>query len=155
MSTCSTRQVGGVLVRSNRVVADGINGNLPKTKHCMDDGCPRCKDRKEGKVSSGTGFNRCVCVHIEQNIIGYCAKSGTSSNDTVLYLPFEPCVDCAKLVITAGVKEIVWPQDIYWPEDGRDVKFQMIKDSGIKTRSFECSCEEKYASAEVKLFDSI
>lgn len=140
MSTCRTRQVGGVLVRANRVVADGFNGNLPKHLHCDAGGCERCNDPN---VKSGEQLERCVCVHAEQNIISYCAKSGVTSHGTTLYLPATPCLDCFKLVVLSGIFEVVYDEP--YPE-----AFAMITDLAIKShvtlRTFHCRCKDIDAS---------
>lgn len=136
MSTCFTRQLGGVLVRDSRVVADGFNGNLPKHPHCSDgpQGCPRCHDPK---VRSGEGLERCYCCHVEQNIVSYCAKNGVPMDGTVLFLPATPCLDCFKLVALSGVMEIVYSH----PYPGADeIVRGLAVISGIHIRGYKCAC---------------
>lgn len=132
MSTCRGRHVGGVLVKDNRVIADGMNGNLPKLLHCDRGGCARCADKN---IVSGIGLERCVCCHAEQNIISYCAKNGVSTMDSTLYLPASPCLDCIKLVILSGIKEIVYKEP-YGPTH------QLVEDlciqSSVQLRKFNC-----------------
>lgn len=109
MSTCRARQVGAVAVVGRRQVADGFNGNLPGATHCVDGGCARCSTLTE---SGGVDLMRCVCVHAEQNIVAWCAMYGHALVGATLYSTTHPCADCLKLVISAGVHEIVY-RDAY------------------------------------------
>lgn len=133
MSTCQTRHVGAVLAQGRRVVAAGFNGNLPGHLHCYDGGCPRCANTE----GTGTNLDVCVCVHAETNAIAYCASNGISTSGCTLYVQCNPCLDCAKLAISSGIKEIVY-LDVYANT------YVMISNfchkSGVTFRSFECSC---------------
>src|SRR5690606_24027246 len=99
MSTCRTRHYGGILTRDNRVVAQGFNGNLPGHPHCDEGGCARCEARAAGTLETGADLGACTCVHVEQNIISYCARQGVSCRGTTLWLPANPCLDCMRLVV--------------------------------------------------------
>lgn len=107
MSTCASRRVGCVATRGNRSFADGFNGNLPGEVHCDEGGCDRCADG----AAAGTGLERCVCVHAEQNLVAYCAATGTPLAGATLYTTTRPCLDCLKLVISAGVVEVVYDEE--------------------------------------------
>ncbi len=135
MSTCCTRHVGGVLVRGNRVVADGFNGSLPGLLHCDLGGCVRCNDPA---VLSGQDLERCSCVHCEQNIIAYCARFGIPTDNTTLYLPTTPCLDCFKLVVSAGVTEIVY--DTSYPKFEEHILSLLKELKQIVLRRFSCHC---------------
>jgi len=132
-STCRTRHVGAVLARGKRVIADGFNGNLPGHPHCYDGGCERCA----GSSQSGVGLERCLCVHAEQNLISYCAQYGVAMDGATLYLPCTPCLDCFKLVVSAGVQEIVY--ETPYPASDPIVR-ELAAVSGVNVRSYECSC---------------
>ncbi len=108
MSTCATRQVGAIAVRENRLVAAGFNGNLPDTQHCDEGGCPRCADRT---IASGTQLELCVCVHAEQNLIAYAARTGARLDGCTLYCTHRPCHACFKLVVSAGMRQLAFLQD--------------------------------------------
>lgn len=114
MSTCCARHVGAVAVVGRRQVADGFNGNLPGATHCSDGGCERCQNKA---FAAGEEIMRCVCVHAEQNIVAWCALRGHALAGATLYSTTHPCADCLKLVISAGVTEIVY-RDPY-PEGER------------------------------------
>lgn len=134
MSTCRTRSVGAVLVRGNRTVADGFNGNLPGHPHCDEGYCDRCNSPS---VVSGASLERCVCCHAEQNIVAYCARFGVSMDMTTLYLPCTPCLDCFKLVAGAGVREIVYAQPYPGSEE---IVRSLASQSSINLRSYRCAC---------------
>ena len=107
MSTCSARQVGAVAVYDRRQIADGFNGNLPGMKHCIDGGCERCQNR----AFSGTDLSRCVCVHAEQNLVAFCARSRMCLDGATVYSTTYPCSDCMKLLVVSGVIEVVFRDD--------------------------------------------
>ena len=106
MSTCGSRHVGAVATRNRRSFADGFNGNLPGEVHCDEGGCARC-----AAADSGSDLERCICVHAEQNLVAYCAETGTPLGGATIYTTTRPCLDCLKLLVSAGVAEIVFDQD--------------------------------------------
>lgn len=133
-STCQTRHVGAVLARGKRVVADGFNGNLPGHVHCYDGGCDRCA----GAPATGVGLERCVCVHAEQNLIAYCARYGVAMDGTTAYLPVTPCLDCFKLLVSAGVAELVYATP--YPASEAIVR-HLAAISGVTGRNYACACD--------------
>ncbi len=99
-ATCPRKNVGAVLVRDNHVLSVGYNGSLPGLPHCIDVGC----DMED---------NHCVAVnHAESNAICSAAKYGISLNNSILYTNIFPCWNCFKLVVSSGIKEIVY-KEIY------------------------------------------
>jgi dCMP deaminase len=108
MSTCRSRHVGAVAVRSRRSFADGFNGNLPGATHCDDGGCERCGDER---FTAGSALAQCVCVHAEQNVVSYCAREGIRLAGATVYTTTRPCLDCVKLMAVAGVIEVVYAED--------------------------------------------
>lgn len=109
MSTCKARHVGAVAVVDRRQLADGFNGNLPGALHCDEGGCERCENRA---FSGGDDIMRCVCVHAEQNIVAWCARSRVCLEGATIYSTTHPCADCLKLLVMAGVIEVVY-RDAY------------------------------------------
>ena len=105
MSTCHARHVGAVAVIERRQLADGFNGNLPGATHCDEGGCERCKNRA---FSHGEDIMRCVCVHAEQNIVAWCARSRVCLEGATVYSTTHPCADCLKLLLMSGVVAIVY-----------------------------------------------
>ncbi len=107
-SNCLRGSVGAVMVKNKRVIATGYNGAPMGVKDCIDGGCERCLRRHQNKIKSGEEKALCICLHAEQNAILQSAYHGMSTLDAVLYSTIEPCMQCAKELINAGVKEIVY-----------------------------------------------
>lgn len=102
-STCLRRKVGAVLVRDRKILATGYNGAPANTPHCAETGCLR----EELKVPSGQRHELCRGLHAEQNAFLQAALHGTSVNGAIIYSTIQPCIICAKMIINAGIKEVV------------------------------------------------
>lgn len=98
-STCPRRHVGAVLVRDRRVVATGYNGSVRGAPHCDEVGC----------LLEGGHCRR--TVHAELNALLQCAYHGVTSVGATLYTTDFPCLDCAKALIQAGVRSVVFRSD--------------------------------------------
>lgn len=118
MSTCARANVGAVIVRDRRALADGFNGNMPGAVHCTDGGCVRCSDLT---MESGTNLHECSCVHAEANAIANAARVGSAVLDAVLYCTHRPCGDCTKLIAAAGISRVVYTNDYPAPAWAHDV----------------------------------
>ncbi|MFH8119662.1 MAG: dCMP deaminase family protein [Candidatus Aenigmatarchaeota archaeon] len=105
-STCIRRKVGAVLVKDKQILATGYNGAPRKLPHCLEEGCLR----EKLKIESGKNQELCVGVHAEQNAIIQCAVNGVSSKDSTLYVTSSPCKICAKMIINAGIKRVVYEE---------------------------------------------
>ena len=103
-STCIRRQVGAVLVKNNHILATGYNGAPKGIKHCAADGCMR----QILDVPSGERHELCKAVHAEQNAIIQAAYTGTSIKGSTLYTTTYPCSICTKMLINAGIKEVIY-----------------------------------------------
>jgi len=124
-STCLRRKVGAILVKNKHILSTGYNGAPKGMKHCEEVGCLRQKM----KVPSGHRHELCRGLHAEQNAIIQAAVFGISIKNSILYCTNTPCVVCVKMLINAGVNEIVY-SGTYPDELAR----AMIKESGIKIR---------------------
>ncbi|MCM8795467.1 MAG: cytidine/deoxycytidylate deaminase family protein [Candidatus Omnitrophica bacterium] len=102
-STCLRRCVGAVLVKDKKILATGYNGAPSGLAHCLDTGCLR----EKLKIPSGERHELCRGLHAEQNVIIQAALHGVSTKESILYLTHQPCIICAKMLINAGVREIV------------------------------------------------
>jgi dCMP deaminase len=124
-STCLRRCVGAVLVKDKRILATGYNGAPRGLAHCLDIGCLRDKL----KIPSGERHELCRALHAEQNALIQASLYGVSVRDSTLYATNQPCVICAKMLINAGIKEIVI-------SDGYPDKMAMdfLKEAKIKVR---------------------
>ncbi len=103
-STCLRRQVGSVVVRDKRILCSGYNGAPAGLKHCLDIGCLR----EQKGIPSGERHELCRGLHAEQNAIIQAAVHGTAIKDSVYYVTHQPCILCAKILINAGIKKVVF-----------------------------------------------
>ena len=124
-STCLRRKVGAILVKDKHILSTGYNGAPKGHKHCSIVGCLREKKN----VPSGERHEICRGLHAEQNVIIQAAVFGIQIKNSTLYCTNTPCVVCAKMLINAGVKEIVFSGD--YPDD---LAKQMLNESKIKLR---------------------
>lgn len=106
-ANCTGNRVGAVLVKENRVISTGYNGVPEGMKNCLEGGCLRCNNPK-GMFPSGTGYDLCICVHAEQNALLSAARFGIPVQDATLYTTMQPCFGCAKELLQAHVKRIVY-----------------------------------------------
>ncbi|MFA5146668.1 MAG: cytidine/deoxycytidylate deaminase family protein [Candidatus Omnitrophota bacterium] len=102
-STCLRRRVGAVLVRDKNILATGYNGAPSKIEHCDITGCIRERLR----IPSGERHELCRGLHAEQNAFLQAALHGTSLKGASLYSTTQPCIICAKMIINAGIGEVV------------------------------------------------
>ena len=126
-STCVRRQVGAVVVKDKRVLSTGYNGSPKGSKHCDELGCIR----EELNVPSGTRHELCRGVHAEQNAVIQAAYFGVSVKDSSIYTTTYPCSMCAKLIINAGIIEIVYYEG--YPDD---LSKELLSETGIIIRKY-------------------
>jgi dCMP deaminase len=103
-SSCLRRAVGAVLVKDRRLLATGYNGVPTGVTHCEEAGCLR----EKLNVPSGERHELCRGLHAEQNAILQAALHGVSIKESSLYCTNLPCIICAKMLINAGVRRIVY-----------------------------------------------
>ena len=108
-SSCfqENRHVGAIIVKDKRVMTTGYNGAPAGVKSCEEKG--ECLRRKL-QIPSGTKHELCFAVHAEQNAIIQAAKYGIDINGATLYCTHQPCVICAKMIINAGIKRVVYKE---------------------------------------------
>ena len=118
------RQVGAVIVRDKRVLCTGYNGAPEGIMSCKEKG--ECLRIKLG-IASGHNLEKCYSVHAEQNAIVNAARMGTCLDGATLYCTHHPCVICAKLIVNAGIKRVVY-------KDGYPDEFAMelLNEAGIQ-----------------------
>ncbi len=126
-TTCLRRAVGAVVVKDNRILATGYNGVPSGLAHCAEVGCLR----QELGIPSGQRNEICRGLHAEQNAIIQAAKYGPVIEGAMIYVNTQPCVVCAKMIINAGIEEIVYQNP--YPDE---LSQEMLKESGIKVRVF-------------------
>ena len=101
-SYCRRRQVGALLVKDKMIISDGFNG----TPSGFDNVC-----------EDETNHTYPYVLHAEANAITKVARSNNSSDGATLYVTDSPCIECAKLIIQAGIKRVVYGEK-YRLEDG-------------------------------------
>ena len=127
-STCLRRKVGALIVKDRRILATGYNGTPSGIKHCAEVGCLRI----ELKVPSGQRHELCRGLHAEQNALLQAALYGVSSKGSTLYITNQPCIICAKMIINAGIKEVVIAGS--YPDK---MAGEFLKEAGIKVRKLK------------------
>lgn len=124
-SSCLRRAVGAVLVKDRRLLATGYNGVPSGVTHCEVTGCLR----EKLSVPSGERHELCRGLHAEQNAIIQAAFHGVSIREAVLYCTNLPCIICAKMLINAGVRRIVYIEgyaDALTEEMLREVGMELV-----------------------------
>jgi dCMP deaminase len=127
-STCLRRRVGAVIVKEKRVLSTGYNGSPKGTKHCEELGCIRVKMN----VPSGTRHELCRGVHAEQNAVTQAAYFGVSVDGATIYTTTYPCSMCAKILINAGIKEIVFSEGY-----ADDLSKELLEEADITVREYK------------------
>lgn len=116
-SYCKRRQVGALIVKDRMIISDGYNGTPSGFENI-------CEDE--------SGATKPYVLHAEANAITKVAKSGNNSQDATLYVTASPCIECAKLIIQAGVKRVVY-SDEYRLTDGID----LLRRAGIEVEKVD------------------
>jgi len=127
-STCVRRRVGAVIVKDKRVLTTGYNGSPRGTRHCEEEGCIR----DQQNIPSGTRHELCRGVHAEQNAVIQAAYFGISIDGASIYTTTFPCSMCAKMLINAGIKEIVY-LDNYTDE----LSERLFDETNVTVRKYE------------------
>ncbi len=111
-SYCKRRQVGALVVKDKRIISDGYNGTPSGFENV-------CEDEND--------VTKSYVLHAEANAITKLARSSNNSDGSTLYITSSPCIECAKLIIQAGVKRVVFSA-IYRLTDG----IELLKRAGIE-----------------------
>jgi dCMP deaminase len=104
-SYCTRRQVGALIVKDKMIISDGYNGTPSGFENI-------CEDE--------SGVTKPYVLHAEANAITKIARSNNSSNGSTMYVTASPCIECAKLIIQAGIKRVVYGEK-YRLTDGIDL----------------------------------
>lgn len=120
-STCCRLHVGAVLVKDSRVISMGYNGVPSGQKHCEDcfvdiykeqfsDKYPTQEEFMKSKDFYDTHgkFSNDNELHAEQNALLFAAKNGIATAGATLYVTWSPCINCAKIIVTAGISKIYY-----------------------------------------------
>lgn len=100
-SHCIKMHVGAVLTKDTRIISLGYNGPPSGTHNCDEEwpavGCPR--DQKGGCS---------LALHAEENAILYASKNSLSLDGSTLYVTLSPCLPCARIIFTTGIKKVFY-----------------------------------------------
>ncbi|MDE5639246.1 MAG: dCMP deaminase family protein [Odoribacter sp.] len=116
-SYCERRQVGALLVKNKSIISDGYNGTPSGFEN-------RCEDEEN--------VTKPYVLHAEANAITKVAKSSNSSEGATLYVTASPCIECAKLIIQAGIRRVVYSEQ-YRYTDG----IELLKKANVEVELVE------------------
>ncbi|MBO4611691.1 MAG: dCMP deaminase family protein [Bacteroidaceae bacterium] len=111
-SYCTRRQVGALIVKDKMIISDGYNGTPSGFENVCED---------ENNVTKP------YVLHAEANAITKIARSGNNSDGATLYVTDAPCIECAKLIIQAGIKRVIYARE-YRLTEGID----LLRRAGIE-----------------------
>jgi len=117
-SYCTRRKVGALLVKDRMIISDGFNGTPAGFENVCED--------------PATGKTKPYVLHAEANAITKVAKSGNNSQGATLYVTDAPCLECAKLIIQAGIKRVVYVIE-YSVRDG----IELLRRAGIEVCKYD------------------
>ncbi|HLC91262.1 MAG TPA: dCMP deaminase family protein [Candidatus Nanoarchaeia archaeon] len=125
--TCMSSKKGAVIVKEKMIISTGYNGTPKGIKHCTLGGCQRCTSRHLGRLKSGQYTEPCICNHSEENAIVQAAYNGASTKGAIMYTTYTPCTMCAKMIINAGITEVM--ARVNYPDP---VGQRLFKEAGVK-----------------------
>ena len=135
-TTCYSPPKGAVIIINQKVISTGYSGAPSHLKECRDD-IGYCR-RKEAGYASGEGLHICKAAHAEANAIVLAARNGSPTDGATLYTTHLPCCDCTKLIINAGIKEVIYSED--YP--GSEAK-EWFAEAGVSVRLYSEMIEVK------------
>jgi len=112
-SYCIRRKVGALIVKDKMIISDGYNGTPTGFENV-------CEDEQ--------GHTKAYVLHAEANAITKVARSNNSSEGATLYITASPCIECAKLIIQAGIVRVVYSEK-YRIEDG----LELLRRAAVQT----------------------
>ena len=115
-SYCQRRQVGALVVKDKMIISDGYNGTPSGFENVCEE----------------NGVTKPYVLHAEANAITKIARSGNNSDGSTLYVTDSPCIECAKLIIQAGIKRVIYSRE-YRLTDGVD----LLRRAGIEVNFIE------------------
>ncbi|MDE6692096.1 MAG: dCMP deaminase family protein [Muribaculaceae bacterium] len=116
-SYCERRKVGALIVKDKMIISDGYNGT---------------PDGFENVCEDEHGITKPYVLHAEANAITKVARSHNSSEGATLYVTASPCIECAKLIIQAGIRRVVY-RDLYRITSGID----LLKRAGVECEQID------------------
>jgi dCMP deaminase len=126
-SHCVRAHVGAVLTKDTRIISIGYNGPPPGTHNC-DEEWPETGCARDSKGSCS------LALHAEENAILYAVKNGSKIEGATLYTTLSPCIACARLILSSGIREVFY-RDSYAAYKGlvSDEGVDFLNRFGVKT----------------------
>lgn len=116
-SSSKKLQVGCVITRDNRVIGTGYNGYFPGAQH----------------ISINVNNHEVNTMHAEQNAIAFVAKNGPSTDGATLYVTHYPCLNCTKMIIASGIKNVIYLHNY----NNDDVSAKLFLDNSVDVKKFQ------------------
>jgi dCMP deaminase len=123
------RQIGAVIVKNKRIMTTGYNGAPAGVRTCRERG--ECLRRKMN-IPSGTRQEVCYATHAEQNAIIQAAKMGVNIDGATLYCTHQPCGQCAKMIINAGIVRVVYRHG--YPDE---FSMALFREAGVQVEQYD------------------
>jgi dCMP deaminase len=129
-SHCVRAQVGAVLTKDTRIISIGYNGPPPGTHNC-DEEWPETGCDKDSRGSCS------LALHAEENAILFATKNGSNIEGATLYCTLSPCIACARLILSSGIKMVVY-KDSYAEYKGwaSDEGVDFLKRFGVQVNKY-------------------
>ena len=126
-SYCKRRQVGALVVKDKMIISDGYNGTPSGFENICEE----------------NDITKPYVLHAEANAITKLARSSNNSDGSTLYVTASPCIECAKLIIQAGIKRVVYAEKYRLNDE-----IQLMERAGIKVEFLDI--DKQNAQAEAK-----
>ena len=127
-ANCIKGKVGAILVKENKIIAEGVNSVPNGIKPCTEETCIR----KKLNLKSGENQELCFVVHAEQNALIDVLNNKVNVKGSTLYVTKQPCIICAKMLINAGIKRIVYLKA--YPDKYSE---GLLKEAGVEIEKYE------------------
>jgi dCMP deaminase len=125
LSTCDRAGVGAIITRDGRAVSWGFNGAPPGLPHCSENDHGYSRHPLDGKKYKVEG---CLnATHAEANTVAFAARQGISTEGGTLYVECSPCATCARILVAAGIKRVVFSRE-YRIRDG----IEILEQAGVQ-----------------------
>ena len=124
-SMCIRTKVGAVLVKDGAIIGQGYNNVTGGVEDCVKMGCIREKMH----IPHGERREVCRAICAEQVALTEAARNGISTDGATIYVTTYPCYICAKMLVSAGINEIIYDND--YPDE---LSKQFLKEAGINVR---------------------
>lgn len=135
LSYCEKKKVGAVIAKDGRILATGYNGTVSG----FDNTCETYDFLNDKLVTSP------YVIHAEQNALMFCAKNGIPTDGTTMYITLSPCETCAKLIVQAGIKRVVFLE--YYKDLGG---LEFLQLAGVELVYWEVKQQEGFTLEKIK-----